>query len=426
MIETGGFGVYKLLLIIIIMQNVGRGDRASRLVGMPSRGGSSGGPSSLSWSLLAFAVVPPLVYLASEVDKSIRIGTLRGVEVADVVVAFPVWVAMICNVHWRVLLSGSGADADADAGAPRRGRGLFLGAGVLLLCVFAYGHAMHWTANAVNTYITEYNLEKNLRARVDDEVYELVYWLDEHLGHAIFFTTLHAFVAAWTLASAFWTTASAAAAAVDAKSEEQDSATTGTARDHQDGSQGNATFEWLRRLVRLLLPVAAGGACGVVHSVAFIEGSSLELGRTLAGAHLAVVLGVLIAPAVLLAPPRVPHLVPGSSASTSSSSPLANGSSSSSNIRGNNNGSSRRRRRHFFFFFSALDLLAGSEVVRFTATLGATVLGATAAYEWLFPGGETPSELGGWWCVAVPSRFEYCTAHAAGAASGGAAAQTRP
>jgi hypothetical protein len=373
---------------------------------MAPAGGGGGGSSPLSWSLLAFAVLPPLVYLASEVDKSIRFGALRGVEVADIAVAFPVWAAVICNVHWRVLQSSRGgastaaydaADAAFAAGRRRRrrGRGLFVGAGVFLLCVFAYGHAMHWTANAINTYMTEYNLEKGLRARVDDEVYELIYWFDEHLGHAIFFTTLHAFVAVWTLASAYWTTTNAATAATTTPPPPTTTTTAAAApagkSAHKsakgDGrDQGSAPLQWPSRLVGLLLPVAAGGACGVVHSVAFIEGSSLDLGRALASAHLAVVVSALLAAAAAALPMPPPPRPPP---------PHSQGVVSTQ----------RPPRR---FGAGALELLARSEVLRFTATLGATVLGATAVYGRLFPAGETPSQLGGWWCVVVPSQFEYC------------------
>lgn len=305
-------------------------------------------PSGLSWALFAFAVGPPVVYLASEVDKSIRFGVLRGVEVADIVVAYPVWVALMTLVHFQVLRACPNAITQDRVSAEI----IFLVAGALLLCAFTYGHAMHWTANAINTYMTEYNLEKELRAKVSDEVFDLIYFFDEHLGHAIFFCSLHAAIFLWTFAHSFWV----------GKALLSNHPTSSSQQRHRGvafaNRRGKSWYQRLMWLCEMLLPVGAGIACGIVHAVAFIEGSSRKLGLILSSAHIC---GDLI----LL------FLCVGS-------------------------------------IKPASNLLFGSEMLRFSLALGTTVLATTATYAAVFPGGQTPSQLGGWWCVVTPSRFDYC------------------
>ena len=310
-------------------------------------------PSGLSWALFAFAVGPPVVYLASEIDKSIRFGVLRGVEIADIVVAYPVWVVLMTLVHFQVL----GACPTTQGQGGFSVKCMYLAAGTLLLCAFTYGHAMHWTANAINTYMTEYNLEKQLRTKVTDEVYELIYYFDEHLGHAIFFCSLHAAIFLWTFAHSFWvgkTLLSTQGLQPNISSNNQPR--------HRDVDLATLRVKsWSQHLVWLcaqLLPVGAGMTCGIIHAVAFIEGSSRRLGLGLSSAHIC---GDLI----LLSWCR---------------------------------GSIKH----------ASSLLASGEMLRFSLALGMTVLATTATYASVFPGGQTPSQLGGWWCVVTPSRFDYC------------------
>ena len=58
---------------------------------------------------------------------------------------------------------------------------------LVLICLFMYGHAMHLTGNAVNTYITEIN---NYMSLIPIDAYELIYFFDEKLGHMILYFSL--------------------------------------------------------------------------------------------------------------------------------------------------------------------------------------------------------------------------------------------
>jgi len=191
---------------------------------------------------------------------------------------------------------------------------------------------MHWTANAINTYMTEYNLEKQLRSQVADEVYNLIYFFDEHLGHLIFFSSLHAMISLWTIFHTSWTLSSPCR--------------------HSTASRLHCSLVWFE----FLLPIAAGGACGVVHTIAFIEGSSKWLGLSLSGAQIVAVISMFLL---------------------------------------------ERDKR-------PIDIVRNCEVLRFTAALGLSIFVANGLYSLAFPNGETPSEMGGWWCIVNPSRFEYC------------------
>ena len=202
------------------------------------------------------------------------------------------------------------------------------------------------------------------RWQVVDEVFDLIYFFDEHVGHAIFFSSLHSFVWLWTYFHSQWV-AHTLKSSGDSTSTSSSSTTRHRQKElPQRAHQQRGCFTWL---VQQLLPVAAGGACGVVHAVAFIEGSSREMGMVLSSGHLAVV-GLQL---------------------------LTIG----------------RRRRHGHRWQV---MLSESELLRFTLTLGLTVMASTGLYNLAFPGGETPSQLGGWWCVALPQRFDYCVSSSHG------------
>jgi hypothetical protein len=57
-----------------------------------------------------------------------------------------------------------------------------------------YGHAMHLAANAVNAFATEI---RDYRAVLPDDMYALLYFFDEHLGHLLFFGGIHSLLGLW-------------------------------------------------------------------------------------------------------------------------------------------------------------------------------------------------------------------------------------
>jgi len=120
--------------------------------------------------LTLLALVPTIVTVLTELNKGIMIWRLRIVDMADLVILAPfyfivlVWLREIFSQH------------DRSASFSRLSLGF--------IALFIYGHAMHLTANVINTYITEVH---NYRDLIPLDTYQLIYFLDERLGHALLF-----------------------------------------------------------------------------------------------------------------------------------------------------------------------------------------------------------------------------------------------
>ncbi|MGB3715684.1 MAG: hypothetical protein WA996_14745, partial [Candidatus Promineifilaceae bacterium] len=55
---------------------------------------------------------------------------------------------------------------------------------------------MHVTGNAINTFATEV---RDYRALLPDDLYRLIYFLDEQLSHAILFAAITGLIACWLI-----------------------------------------------------------------------------------------------------------------------------------------------------------------------------------------------------------------------------------
>ena len=135
----------------------------------------------LIWMLWLLALVPPLVIAVVELNKTVLIWHIRIVDFADLVVLAPFYLVAFLVIHSMVF-------------EKRAGPGFWLGLG--LIGLFMNGHAMHLAANAINTYSTEIH---NYRSQIPNDVYALIYFFDEDLGHWILFAGLYGLMGVWLM-----------------------------------------------------------------------------------------------------------------------------------------------------------------------------------------------------------------------------------
>ncbi|KAJ8908388.1 hypothetical protein NDN08_005097 [Rhodosorus marinus] len=128
----------------------------------------------LEWTIGLFVVLPIALFLVAEQCRDLYVFGLRAVELVDLLLITPSLVLALVSLHFLFLEE-----------KPRSSRCL----SVILIVVFAYFQAVHWTANLLNSFLTEWRLDLG-KESVPIEFYELVYWLDEYLSHLILFGAL--------------------------------------------------------------------------------------------------------------------------------------------------------------------------------------------------------------------------------------------
>jgi hypothetical protein len=132
----------------------------------------------LLWTL---TIVPILIVIATEANKRVLIGYMRIVDFIDLVITAPFFLLISLAIH-AVIFSGKPPNKSYWAS-------------LVLIGVLLYGHSMHMTANAINTYSTEI---KNYRDIIPNDTYSLIYFLDEDLGHWLLYLSLFGLLGLWT------------------------------------------------------------------------------------------------------------------------------------------------------------------------------------------------------------------------------------
>ena len=131
---------------------------------------------SMNWQktmlqlLMLFTLGGTVVTLVGEAFKTYLIWYLRFADLVDLLIMAPVYLVSLVLLHEQFL------KGDASG----RLRLAFL----LLTGVFLYGHAMHVTANAIDTFSTEI---RDYGSVLPSDTYALIYFLDETLSHLIIF-----------------------------------------------------------------------------------------------------------------------------------------------------------------------------------------------------------------------------------------------
>lgn len=130
----------------------------------------------LLWGL---AVVPSLIGVLTEINKTHLVWYIRVVDFCDLAATAPFYLASLISLHGLVVT---------------RERRFAYWLGFALIGIFMYGHAMHLTANAVNTYSTEI---RDYTSVIPSDSYALLYFFDEDLGHWLFFGAYYALLGLW-------------------------------------------------------------------------------------------------------------------------------------------------------------------------------------------------------------------------------------
>jgi hypothetical protein len=135
---------------------------------------------STRWILVLMVVLPLAVWIGAELGTGRTIWYMRVADALDMAIIAPLYTAIMIFLWFRML----------KAGAPT----VLLVAFAVMSIIFMYGHAMHATANAINTFATEV---RDYRDILPDDLYQLIYFLDERLSHIILFAAVTGLVGSW-------------------------------------------------------------------------------------------------------------------------------------------------------------------------------------------------------------------------------------
>ena len=124
--------------------------------------------------LALFTMVPILVVMVTESLKTHLIWYFRLVDFIDLLIIAPFYLVMLL-LFYEVLI---------EEESPHYLRMCFF----VFSGVFLYAHAMHVTANAINTFSTEI---RDYASVLPADTYALIYFLDETLSHILAFISLY-------------------------------------------------------------------------------------------------------------------------------------------------------------------------------------------------------------------------------------------
>ena len=135
--------------------------------------------SQLQLYLWLLTLGPASVALITELNKRTLIRHMRIVDFADLVLVAPMLILLFLAITQLVIARKSTPAYWAT---------------LLLSILMIYGHSMHVTANAINTYSTEI---QNYRSIIPEDTYGLIYFFDEMLGHWLLYIGLFGTMGMW-------------------------------------------------------------------------------------------------------------------------------------------------------------------------------------------------------------------------------------
>jgi len=130
----------------------------------------------LMWGL---ATIPPLLAVLTELNKTHLVWYMRVVDFFDLIVLAPFYLASFLALHGLIVYHE---------------RRFAYWLGFVLIGAFMYGHAMHLTANAIDTYSFEIQDYKSI---IPADSYALLHFFDENLGHWLLFGAYFALLGTW-------------------------------------------------------------------------------------------------------------------------------------------------------------------------------------------------------------------------------------
>lgn len=133
--------------------------------------------------LLAIIIILPFFLLVGrEIAWGQTIGYFRVVDLADLFILAPIYAGILLYLWFRML----------DYEAPRWLLLFF----IIFVLIFMYGHAVHFTGNSLNTYMTEVNDYKD---QMPPDLYDMIYFLDEEFSHIVLFIGSTGLIAGWLM-----------------------------------------------------------------------------------------------------------------------------------------------------------------------------------------------------------------------------------
>ena len=140
---------------------------------MADKNGEKGFQITARALLILLIALPVLLLIVREISYGGTIWHFRIVDLGDMLILSPVYAIILVFLWLHMLRSG----------VPNRLLLFFLGFAIL----FMFGQAMHVTGNSINTFATEVN---NYKPILPEDLYELIYFLDEELSHLILVTAV--------------------------------------------------------------------------------------------------------------------------------------------------------------------------------------------------------------------------------------------
>jgi len=142
------------------------------------------------WWLAAFTLFPIAVFAVAELNKSYLIWRIRIVDFCDLTLLGPFY-AIALFVFYQIITESIDKKPDLRNTSILVKFALFF-----LACLFFEGHGMHMATNAVSTYIAEVH---NYKPLIPPDAWELLFFLDEFLGHLLVFTALYTMLIIYAL-----------------------------------------------------------------------------------------------------------------------------------------------------------------------------------------------------------------------------------
>ena len=128
-----------------------------------------------------YVLFPPLILLIAELNKTFLIWHIRIVDFVDLVILGPFYLVMMIIIYGSIRLDQGSKKGKRMETTKEQVMGF------VFAMLFFEGHAMHMTANAIDTFSFEIN---DYKSTIPQDTRELIHFLDEFLGHLLLFIGL--------------------------------------------------------------------------------------------------------------------------------------------------------------------------------------------------------------------------------------------
>ena len=134
----------------------------------------------INWFLILLIVAPFALLIGRALVQGGLIGYMRAADVGDLLLLSPLYAVILIYLLYYM----------SSYEAPVR----LMIAFIALSFLFIFGQAMHLTANSINTFATEV---RDYKAILPEDLYTLIFDLDERLSHWILLAAAIGLIVAW-------------------------------------------------------------------------------------------------------------------------------------------------------------------------------------------------------------------------------------